>query len=75
MTLRFVVFSILVLTLSVVVTDGVSVRAATKLTELPISSWCGIPGEGFDKPVTGIIYNRATAPCCGMPLGLSLIHI
>ncbi|MCH2130541.1 MAG: hypothetical protein MK179_15470 [Pirellulaceae bacterium] len=69
MTLRFVVFNILVLTLSVVVTDGVSVRAATKLTELPISSWCGIPGEGFDKPVTGIIYNRATAPCCGMPLG------
>ena len=26
-------------------------------------------GAGFTNPVTGIVYNRATAPCCGMPLG------
>ena len=51
------------------VTNRTTCLAATKLTELPISTWCAIPGAGFDSPVTGIVYNRATAPCCGMPLG------
>ena len=51
------------------VTNRATCLAATKLTELPLSPWCAIPGAGFDSPVTGIVYNRATAPCCGMPLG------
>ena len=69
MPYRLNIFSICGLGLLAAAAHVSSCDAATKLTERPISIWCEFPAAGFDKPVTGIIYNRATAPCCGMPLG------
>ena len=36
---------------------------------LPQSQWVDFSAEGFEKPVTGVIYNKDSHLDCGMPLG------
>jgi hypothetical protein len=37
--------------------------------DLPESRWVEFSAMGLPQPVSGIIYNTANHPCCGMPLG------
>jgi len=36
---------------------------------LPESKWAQFRAAGFDNPVTGVIYRKATPATCGLPLG------
>ena len=38
-------------------------------TNLPTGKWLSFEAEGFDAPVSGVIYRTSNPPCCGVPLG------
>ena len=36
---------------------------------LPFRQWTEFRAEGFENPVSGIVYSSENPPCCGVPLG------
>lgn len=38
-------------------------------SDLPDNQWLDFKADGFDKPVSGIIFQKANPPACGVPLG------
>lgn len=71
---RFAIILKSLLIMIVVSSDVLSPRytiAANTLfpRNLAQSEWVEFMADGFEQPVTGVIYTPATAPCCGVPLG------